>query len=603
MIPLVFTFCFLPISTEPEARPVEQIEGPRDLWMASRWYGLSIVPKDKRLIWWAVPYTENWTVNDPVKVAYRFGWVKQEASGRSPAIISPCGNWPDIPEHRRSIYEAKQLKLELEHLKNASSRDWGFPDWRELSIYFWQNHQQEFADYAYSRWLDTKSDSLIPRENGADQALRSMAYRYWYWQVFYKKCDCKIALLYLSRLQVQDKPSGRVEISPALLNRLSQSMRPSIAKPGSVEAAIDVLTEANYYDFWDINGSEWYWDIGMIPILASHFNDDRLTRSTITKYFLNQDGDVVTVGQTCQYIVWHLLGGEIPMEKLSTENAINAYRDLKKTISAVGEAAWCLDHLDKKLEPSDTYNHAIFCILRFRYPETLAIKLEDGTLRGFCETWNTFEAILSSDLPRERKERCTSKLFSANIDTQLIALRVLEDNNHADFLQYFSFLLREARSEKATSDMVSKIIQDLSFSIMNVDDEQLWMEFIELILKFSYLEKNDCAYYALTSLHYLHGYDSPAWQRLPLKALLRMLQEERIIPTETRGNEDLIFSMCKYYNKISVGNLAAIHLGWVFDEEVPFNPKRTPQEWAAIREHMRKLAEERLKQISAGVAK
>jgi hypothetical protein len=242
------------------------------------------------------------------------------------------------------------------------------------------------------------------------------------------------------------------------------------AKPGTVEALIDDLTEHYVPTLlqFDEARTDAYWklvDMGFdaVPALIEHVRDDRLSRACDGGAFNNSRVYNLTVGHLCSDILYELSartieGGYWPLrgDRYDPAEVRKWFEKAKK----IGEEKWLLDHAIPTDGGGPMTNHygrpepRIVRIIGVKYPKHL-VRIHRKTLKEFG---GHYEAIAASKLPREEKiallkdggDDAMFALADADIDeyrkSLLAALRDLDEKKRAERYIYSSIALHLARA-------------------------------------------------------------------------------------------------------------------------------------------------------------
>lgn len=189
---LLLTLALFSQPAEPAVFPVEEINSPRDLWMAMRWYGLPTPPRNARLI--TLDKDEG-----PPENCY-FGWVLSSGSGSTPSIVMRIDG-TSYYEHRKSILD--QPAVTIEQFERGKAY---YSAWRAMALHCWLGGDYNLAQKA----LDTAQNQIqSPRIMGGFQSLEREAWHHWHRQVFQRNANREQALLYLHRIARETHNTSR----------------------------------------------------------------------------------------------------------------------------------------------------------------------------------------------------------------------------------------------------------------------------------------------------------------------------------------------------------------------------------------------------------
>ncbi|MDY3555394.1 hypothetical protein R5W24_004537 [Gemmata sp. JC717] len=184
--------------------------------------------------------------------------------------------------------------------------------------------------------------------------LRLIAWRFWGGSLTARGTDRREALRQLKVLATEYK-TLRTPEADTFFRQLELTLAPRTAKPGTVEALIDELT-----DYWDDPYSllptpaapTSYWrlaELGFdaVPALIAHLNDDRLTRAHgLGSQFGTSHH--LTVGHLCSRLLFYLSAGTISAnQQWEAGGARLDPAEVRKWFAAaqkVGEERWLVMH-------------------------------------------------------------------------------------------------------------------------------------------------------------------------------------------------------------------------------------------------------------------
>lgn len=242
-------------------------------------------------------------------------------------------------------------------------------------------------------------------------ALQARACAYAEYDLFRPGTDRRILLARLQRL-VRDCPQLRNAERERLLRQLEAAVEHrSTAKPGSIEALIDDLSE--FHDSRYGQG-EAYWKLieagfDAVPALIEHLGDDRLTRAD-SRALANSDRDPyeLTVGHICSRILFDLSWHRIEYDTRSdapmrADRAREWFEQAKK----IGEAKWLADEIvtHETMDGSMIRQQlAMARAISAKQPERLAVIYRDSLrISSFVQVRDHVDAVVASRLKREEK--------------------------------------------------------------------------------------------------------------------------------------------------------------------------------------------------------
>jgi hypothetical protein len=321
-----------------------------------------------------------------------------------------------------------------------------------------------------------------------------------------------------------------------------------------------------------------------VPALIAHLDDRRLTRGAQLLGFNNAWGlYTYRVGDQCQSILDGMSGGET---KVDAEDPTPAELRKKATVwfdsvQKLGEERWAVDNAIP--EGSVLLNEFALRVVRAKYPRHLP---------------RLYRAVLN-DRPRLNEKVIAAEVAASSLDREtrlallregarhrsrehtLAAVAALERVDRVEFRR----ALREALDRFAkTGDGVWGEEFQL---VVQSGDTDCWAALTRAIQTFSPVE---CRMYLISWV-----FDSEQEDRFrrarphTLRLLVELLPDRTACDTKARK----AFPYAGY-QKIAVGDYAAVALADYLDIEVPWNPNRTASEWAEIREKVRTTAEKEL---------
>jgi hypothetical protein len=376
-----------PAPAQPPTAPPPQL-ALAELVKEYRRFGLPVPPPDAELV------RIEWWISDDMN-PYVLGLrMKPAAPGADPRYLL-FGHWetddvdrytvePVAPAadtlHRTNMYNADLLGLAI-----------------QCQILGWNDFARELAARA-------REESCRPL---ADE-LTDLAWKYWDDRLTQPGTDRGEVLLRL-RAITDEHPRFRTPENQTLFRDLESTLARRTAKPGSVEALIDSLTELS--DPW-----EWYRpetthqgyrklvELGLdaVPVLIEHARDARLTRVTGGPAFDSH----LRIGHVVGRLLSDLAGGRGFGSTPAADP--EKVREWWAEARRVGEERWLVEHALPRHKPregeSTTPNAVIARVIGAKYPARLS-EVYQTIFRK--QSWVTSESytaeIVASALPREKK--------------------------------------------------------------------------------------------------------------------------------------------------------------------------------------------------------
>lgn len=379
-----------------------------------------------------------------------------------------------------------------------------------------------------------------------------------------------------------------------LVEQLAFTLKPRLSPAGKVEKAIDKLIDArSEFEYYSINGPRWIWDFDSLPVLFEHFQDRRLTRNL--KFHLGGGYTHITVGDACQRIAWDLLGQPLTISDIRTANCTEFLENIRTT----GEEKWCMKHLDNILffVISGRLNPALLAIVREKYPQQLitVLNAHESNDEDWCLNYELLDSILQSQLPKPVKQACLDRiLYSKSIKTRWAGYSLLSRYSPRELKAQLPNLLCAIDADGMQSEEAKYVFCQLFPLIGSFEDEELWQTYTAMSSKLSGDDKSKL----LCQTESLWQDRIPGYRRGPLLFLQQMLEDCSTIEAVNQLS-NFPFSNLLVYPRFRVQDLAAIHIGWIFDLDVPLNRDRTDEEWAIIHQQMAALLQNRLKELNA----
>ncbi|MEZ6142426.1 MAG: hypothetical protein R3B84_17850 [Zavarzinella sp.] len=399
-----------------------------------------------------------------------------------------------------------------------------------------------------------------------------------------------------------------------LLKSLELSLKPSIAKPGSVEALIDKLVDYNEITGGEgrFSPNEFYLQIAClgfeaIPMLIKHLDDERLTRSR--DFRLHRQPIEMTTWKV-RDIVCDLLsdlsGWRLPRETKSGEVVEGEWRHSGYRLNKAVVDQWWKETSKKNEEdymaefvlPSANKDREFFELNRvllyviqkkypLRLPEIYRNLLEK---RPEVESSLIAEAVLQSKLSDKEKVKIYSiAARHRQFDHRYDALSALSQMDHqGQFDKLFLDTVAEFPVSTAKRTAFPQLISISSLAVNSKNPDTL-TTFIKIL--------SECpSFFRISLLRELgesamvrRWSDNGSLQYIPQRLrLFQALLQDQEIPTSEVPPEYSV-------EKIEVRNHAALQIAAVLKIKTRLNATSTPKQWAKFREKMNQAAELELK--------
>jgi hypothetical protein len=281
-----------------------------------------------------------------------------------------------------------------------------------------------------------------PAKLSSASALYHVAWVHWANDLVRPGTD-RAAILTRMEALLDAEPALATQPNKSLLHSLKLALVPSKAKPGSVEALIDDLSNQVSRD------DERYVRIARlgfaaVPALLDHLDDERMTR-TVQPGFMNSPPRIVLVHEIVADLLRGLAGAEAsrqwrrrvvtngssswPLEK---QDVIAWWRSVKN----IDEEAYLADHVLSDDPTQIRLNRSNLDLLAKKYPQHLE-RIYRTILdeRPKVEPWEVVETIAQSSLPKDKKiELLLLGATHKNLEHQAAALSMLSELDHRRFV-------------------------------------------------------------------------------------------------------------------------------------------------------------------------
>ncbi|CAN5130725.1 hypothetical protein BH10PLA2_BH10PLA2_34020 [soil metagenome] len=400
--------------------------------------------------------------------------------------------------------------------------------------------------------------------------LRKEAWNYWYYQLLLKDGDRPAIAKRLGAMLKSDPGLATAELLAFSIN-LDKTLKPSIAKPGSVEALIDALVEFKCDDFeTDVSP---FWQLHLrgfeaVPDLLSHLNDGRMTRGVrpVPSRVDFSLVEPILVQQVVAQVLETLAGISVPSSFSSSmqTSILNKQKILAwwLKVHKQGEEAYLVSQVLKDDRMSLSCRSYLTHLLLIKYPGHLMAIYDaarSGNLQMDSHAWHLWWRAFAS---------------LAILDKQAFIVFLIERLN--------------AIPRYVSGSYPNTFEVRLASLTLKSTDPQVWKALeraakqTEIGLRIEILgclsdpeEKNDLPE------HY--------------RFLLSFLNDDQI-RDRTSSFQYEKGCAASEYEKIAVRDFAALQICKLAKQDVPVDAKRTADEWAKIRLRARQLADQKLKE-------
>jgi hypothetical protein len=469
------------------------------------------------------------------------------------------------------------------------------------------------AIWCHARGWEKRARVLIEQsykeaKESPHKTLNDRAWIYWFNQMSKPKIDRAPVAKRLKELIVghQDRDTDE---NRALIKSLDLALIPSKAKPGGVDALIDDLVEfdqdpdAGFPWFGDFRSREGNSDgqVGFqhipqafrriarlsfeaVPVLLEHFDDERLTRARhVAAINLSYSDYHYRVGDLVARLIQGLAGEDIRSPEndgaLQKSEAQKWWDKARK----VGEEKYLLEHLVHSVEQIhyDELQMQNLYLIHEKYPAHLP-----SIYRMVLEKYPSIDSeILASCIAQSKipqQEKLSLFLWAMKHKKAKHRLAALDGIRRLDNAKFVELLVAEI--DNAPTELGPPIVDSvpndnhypfdsLRELTIKCADPNLWRS-IEKLGKRAEIDLR-------IELLQLIGNSFVPKHSIPER--LRFLAAFLDDPQATPGTDP-----------VEVRNVAASQFADLLDIEIDVDAKRTPEEWAKLREQMREAVKREL---------
>lgn len=385
-------------------------------------YGLPLPPADAPLVRYLAykEYTDM-GVRHPARYWLAFQ-VKSETKGEKFDLLIGLSRWPASVFDELMIVEPKPAVLERVD-----------PTWDDLILAI-QFHARGWRELALGLFKRCIMDS----DKAAATELALAAWQHWTLDLSSPHVDWSKLAPQL-KVILDREPKSFDEHHRSLLRSMELALQPSKAKPGSIDALIDGLIDADLKTspvyHWKKNPR--YLELGMrgfevVPTLIAHLDDERLTR-TKQLGFNNFPGFQYRIQHSVSDLLQDLAGNDVGKDWL---RRLQGYAVDKaaaeawwKETQAMGEEAYFAKHVLGEKADTQWPQSLMLKIIAKKYPRRLkGLYSKMLAERPNMVGWPVADAVVESKLPlEERREILLMVAAAKNLDHRCDALGKLKD--------------------------------------------------------------------------------------------------------------------------------------------------------------------------------
>jgi len=378
--------------------------------------------------------------------------------------------------------------------------------------------------------------------------LHEIAWMHWVGKLSERMSDRKEVLVWLKKL-IREEPHLQTARNARILSCLETTVGARKAKPGSVEALIDELTEysAEYDSLPNRLKQESYAklvELGFdaVPALIEHLNDDRLSRA-YSEGFNNFFPFLLTVGHLCSRILFDLsartIGGgywQLRGDRVDPDEARKWFEQTKK----IGEEKWLVDHAIPTDGGKTIVNQSgrpeplIVRVIAAKYPERIPAIYREMLKKPVMPWMRDYvEEIVASKLPREKKVALLLEgVTHDDLDHRAYALKGISALDPTLFRKHVLLTLKEAEAKlDAKQNWCDS--SDFITSIDLPDDQECWDVFTKLTKKSPFAARMHTIFCLVPSETRPDQFDPLRRERLRL--LTQLLDDQTAEPDDSES--------------------------------------------------------------------
>jgi hypothetical protein len=579
-----------PPATWGERRAVERPMTLDEFATSYRCLGLPLPPPGSTLVRVKKKYVTSFPGNPKLSENEyeELGWLVRPRTATSPAVI-----WTNGELSREWLSSAITPVRTAEDVRGLD------PTWQwERLLWAAQIHVRGRSEIARALFdsavrLESTDGKLDPEINRLMRSGLHVATWFANLRAWSNPTDRRRAFARLSEIASTD-PNYRSTEPPDLMRGMELAVQPSSATPGSIPALIDQFVDVldnpdgsngRVDDSVSLRIAEKGFDA--IPDLLKHLTDRRVTNVGVgsfgcgpsTVYF-------TTVGNLCQALLVELSNGEVESEA----DVVAFAKGIEKWLADArrrGEEEWVIQ---QTVTPGKGPSDVLLRLIRAKYPHHLPAiyraQLNDSS--------NGRGVSAAGELARSRVDRETKLSLLRrgtghdNFDHRLAAIAALAgvDSDLARAAVGDTVTWLRTRAGGARQNPEAEIDEFVSFAL-RFDGPDTTRSVAELLGHQTVTRRVDL----LVVIAYNYSFSDRNQFILSTRLFAAMLSDESVYTATPNANQ---MGFRAVHPSIEVRNFATLTMAPLFDIDVPWNPDRTPAEWAALRAKVKAAVEKEL---------
>jgi hypothetical protein len=428
------------------------------------------------------------------------------------------------------------------------------------------------AIQCHSLGWDELAGALLQRERKnrdapAEIRLAQEAWDFWTEDLSSPKVDWS-KLAPRLRILLEREPRSFQAFHRALLHSMELALKPSNAKPGSIEAQLDDLITTSEKPF---EGHPQFLKIGLqgfaaVPTLIAHLNDDRLTRIQLEGKTSAAPGYQYRVRHFVSDLLQAIAGNDLGRDSLHKLGGLAVERARAEAwwqeANRVGEESYLLKHVVGESDDAEWPKVFLLQIIVQKYPQHLE-SLYRKTLaeRPKMDDWPIADAVMASTLTKEKKrEIFLAAAASKDMNRRCTALAHLRTLDRDRFHAILLASMKEAIESPDESSLSPAHL------VLRTTDAELWAALLKL------LRCMDPGY-RLDFMDEMQSDDEPeVAAKQKLEFLAHFLEDAERGRSHWRG-----------YGALAVRNNAARVIASILKIQADPQPDWTDSQWADLR--------------------